>query len=217
MDKIKNYFSILEEDFRRSFGGGLDNIFTFQKDIHDWKNIFFTSEPNFRHIHLEYYNTDKITVLHSNIFPSSTNDFPILGFDLIALNGKITGLFFDFTDIETPIKDLTDKLILFKESIKSKERKLPEWAKFFSPNFICVSPDEEEIDYLFDACRLLILNYLQEVKKINAKIQKNIEIQNQYCVGQKKNDKTFKALASEIGEDNAKDFLNNYLFPEIKV
>jgi hypothetical protein len=79
-----------------------------------------------------------------------------------------------------------------------------------------VSPDEEELDYLFDGCRLLILNYLEQVKQINNKYKKNIEIQNNYCIGQKKNDKTYKALASEIGQENAADFLNNYLFPEIK-
>jgi hypothetical protein len=43
----------------------------------------------------------------------------------------------------------------------------------------------------------------------------NIAKQNTYCIGQKKNDKTFKALVAEVGEETAKNFLHNYMFPEI--
>jgi hypothetical protein len=53
--------------------------------------------------------------------------------------------------------------------------------------------------------------YRDELLRYNLKIKK----QNLYCEGQKKNDKTLKALAAEIGEKDAKLFLNNYLFPEI--
>jgi hypothetical protein len=53
--------------------------------------------------------------------------------------------------------------------------------------------------------------YNSELERYNLRIKK----QNDYCAGQKKNDKTKKALAAEIGEQYAQDFLDNYLFPKI--
>ena len=215
MDKVKGYFDNLSLEFTDLFGEPQDNELPFQKDVHHWDNQFFYGEPLFRHIHLEYYKTDRICVLHANIFPSALVDFPILGFDLIAMGGKVTGLFFDFTHINQIAPDLKDSLVAFKNTIKSKHRALPEWANFFSEDFICVSPDEDELDYLLSGCKILIMNYFIHIDKLIKKYQNNINIQNNYCIGQKKNNKTFKALSAEIGEDNAKDFLNNYLFPEI--
>jgi len=215
MENLKTYFDELNLEFSSVFGNPKDIELPFQKDVHQWENLFFDGDPLFRHIHLEYYKTDKMCVLHSNAFPSALIDFPILGFDLIAFGGKVTGLFFDFTHTKTPIPELTEKLIVFKESIQSKHRPLPEWANFFSKDFICVSPDQEELNYLLECCKLLIKSYFVEIDKLVNSYNDNINVQNNYCIGQKKNEKTFKALSAEIGEDNAKNFLNNYLFPEI--
>jgi hypothetical protein len=215
MDKVKGYFDNLSLEFISLFGEPQDKPFPFQRDVHQWENLFFYGEPLFRHIHLEYYKTDRICVLHANVFPSPLIDFPILGFDLIAMGGKVTGLFFDFTHINQVALDLKDSLVAFKNTIKSKHRPLPEWANFFSEDFICVSPDENELDYLLNGCKILIMNYFIHIDKLIKTYQNNINTQNNYCVRQKMNDKTFKALSVEIGEDSAKDFLNNYLFPEI--
>jgi hypothetical protein len=215
MDKVKGYFDNLSLEFIGLFGEPQDKLLPFQKDVHQWENLFFYGEPLFRHIHLEYYKTDRICVLHANVFPSALVDFPILGFDLIAMGGKVTGLFFDFTPVNENFPELEESLIAFKNTIKSKHRELPEWANFFSKDFICVSPNEDELDYLLNGCKLLIINYFIHIDKLIKKYQNNINIQNNYCVRQKMNDKTFKALAAEIGDDSAKDFLNNYLFPEI--
>jgi hypothetical protein len=211
---IKNYFSELSNIFESYFDEPVNTILPFQKNTHDWLNYFYQS-PLFRHIHLEYYKTDKICVLHINTFPDPRIDIPILGFDMIAIGNKITGLFFDFTPLLTTYKNLQQNLIFLKQNIKSPTRELPDWADFFSEDFICITPLEEELPIILNSIKDSILDYLQSVTIAKAKYNTNITLQNKYCQGQKKNDKTSKALAIEIGEENSQLFLNKYLFPEI--
>ena len=146
--QLNNYFNELSLLFLEYFGSPKSKKLPFQKDIHTWLNYFYKS-PAFRHIHLEYYKTDKICVLHSNVFPDPLVDVPIMGFDLIAIGNKITGLFFDFTPTVTTSAMLENSLKNIGNRYKSEKRKLPEWATFFSDNFYCVAPLESEMDSIF--------------------------------------------------------------------
>ncbi len=213
---IKDYFFKISDVFELYFDYPKEEKLTFQKNTHDWLNYFYQS-PLFRHIHLEYYKTDKICVLHINTFPDPRVDIPILGFDMIAIGNKITGLFFDFTPLLTTYKNLQQNLLSLKQNIKSPARELPDWANFFSKDFICITPLEEELPVILESVEDGILDYLQSVAIAKAKYNTNIALQNKYCQGQKKNDKTSKALAVEIGEENSQIFLNKYLFPEVSV
>jgi hypothetical protein len=80
-----------------------------------------------------------------------------------------------------------------------------------------LTPLEEEVDYLTINSRGVTREYLREIKKHNDDFKRNVETQNLYCIGQKKNQKTFKALAADIGQESAKKFLDEHTFPEIKV
>lgn len=206
-----NKFSIL---LKESFGDPEAIKLPFQKDVHSWLNYFYKS-PVLRHVHLEYYKAKSIVVLHSNIFPNPMVDLPIFGFDMIAIGDKITGLFFDFTPTLTSSAVLENGLSNMHKRYKSEVRKLPEWANFFSDHFYCVAPLKEEMDAIFNDILYYTGHYLRMCKDTEADYYYNINAQNEYCAGQKKNDKTFKALAAEIGDDNAKEFLQTYLFPEI--
>jgi hypothetical protein len=210
---LKGYFNDLADIFSDYMGSFDNKKLPFQKEDHEWLNYFYNTAVT-RHVHLEYYKTSKMCVLHSNIFPDPHIDLPILGFDVIALGDKITGIFFDLTPTSLSLFDI-NSLKNLKSKIKSPTRNLPEWANFFSDDFICITPDTEELDYIFNQIYIIIKNYLYYVTYHTKIYEKNISIQNNYCIGQKKNDKTYKSLASEIGDDNAKLFLNNYLFPEI--
>jgi len=215
-NNIKEYFLQIVEIFNNVFGEPEDKKLPFQKDTHEWLNYFYSS-PLFRHIHLEFYKTDKICVLHSNTFPDPRVDMPILGFDLIALGNKITGLFFDYTPTFVTQSKLAYDLDQLHTKYKSEKRQLPEWADFFSDKFYCVGPTPEELPLILEDIKKSINEtyislYRDELLRYNLKIKK----QNEYCEGQKKNDKTFKALAAEIGEKDARKFLTKYLFPEIK-
>jgi hypothetical protein len=213
--KIKEYFLEFVEIFDNAFGKPEDKKLPFQKKEYEWINYFYRS-PLYRHVHLEYYKTDKICVLHSNTFPDPRADIPILGFDMIALGNKITGLFFDYTPTFATYSKLDYDLDQLHTKYKSEKRQLPEWANFFSGKFYCVGPTPEELPFILQDIKTSITDtymslYRDELLRYNLKIKK----QNLYCEGQKKNDKTKKALAAEIGNKNAQDFLNNYLFPEI--
>lgn len=214
-NKIKQYFLELSDVFKNNFGDFEDKKLPFQKESHEWLNYFFKS-PLFRHIHLEYYKTEKICVLHANTFPDPKIDLPILGFDLIALGNKITGLFFDYTPTFVTFAKLDYDLDKLNTTYKSSKRVLPEWANFFSKNFYCVEPLPNELPTIIDDIKNSLENYFSLVRDEQLRYKLRLEKQNNYCEGQKKNDKTFKALSTEIGEVNAKVFLNNYLFPEIK-
>jgi len=213
---IQNYFNELSSLFKEYYGDPDAKTLPFQKDIHSWLNYFYKS-PIFRHIHLEYYKTDKICVLHSNIFPNPLVDLPIMGFDLIALGDKISGLFFDFTPTVTESHALRHSLENLNERYKSKKRLLPEWATFFSDDFYCVTPEPNEMDRIFKDIKFYIKHYLEFGRGKLEEYTFNIAIQNGYCKGQQKNDKTFKALSAEIGSKDAKKFLTKYLFPKIAI
>ena len=86
---------------------------------------------------------------------------------------------------------------------------------FFGDNFICVTPKEEELELIFVNSITIIREYLNYANDYKNRYKSNIEKQNAYCIGQKKNEKTFKALAADIGEDKARKFLNNFMFPEL--
>lgn len=211
---IQEYFNDLSLLFKTEFGDPKAVKLPFQKDTHEWLNYFYNSKL-FRHIHLEYYKTDRLCVLHSNIFPQPLVDMPIMGFDMIAMGDKITGLFFDFTPTVSTSSILEHSLKKLKVRYNSIERKLPEWANFFSDDFYCVTPDLNELPLMLKDIKRYIDHYLYMGRGLREEYEYNIHIQNGYCKGQQKNDKTFKALAAEIGAADAECFMAKYLFPEI--
>lgn len=212
---ISNYFNDLSLLFKEYFGDPVAEKLPFQREAHEWLNYFYNSKI-FRHTHLEFYKTEKICVVHSNIFPNPLVDLPIMGFDLIAINDKITGLFFDYSPTVSISHSLKHCLENLHSRYKSKKRPLPEWATFFSENFYCVTPDVEEIQEILNYIKLCIAHYLEFGRSRLLEHTLNTSIQNIYCKGQQKNDKTFKALAAEVGKENAELFMKKYLFPEIE-
>jgi len=209
---------ILEKYFQNiKYKSELEN----KEDI-TWYNDFFIN-PSVRYGHLEYFRSinGKIEVLHCTFFPSYFKDLPIYGFDVIALNNTVTGLFCDFTDCINPNSFLTKRLKGLKEKYKENIRKLPEWANFFSNDFVCISPkniDPNELIYDFTK---LFGDYVLQVEWNNKNglylsrndIEKSIDIQNNYSLNQRKNDKTSKALSAYIGEQKAREFIDTVLFP----
>lgn len=187
-----------------------------------WKNNIYIN-PSIRYGHLEYFKSvnGKIEVLHCTFFPSYFKDLPIYGFDVIALNEKITGLFCDFTDCVRENNFFSNKLKQIKEKYKDNERILPEWANFFSKNFVCINPkDLNQNDMIKDFMDLFKIYITQSEWNIYSgiynsviDINKAIDFQNNYSLNQRKNDKTYKALSAYIGSNNAKEFIDSVLFP----
>jgi phycocyanobilin:ferredoxin oxidoreductase len=187
-----------------------------------WKNNFYFN-PSIRYGHLELFKSinGKIEVLHCTFFPSYFKNLPIYGFDVIALNNIVTGLFCDFTDCPYVNLNLQLKLKQLKDKYIANERKLPEWANFFSSNFICISPKGLNEDELINDFKSLFTEYVNFVENINLngvylnseEVKKSILIQNDYSFNQRKNEKTSKALAAYIGASKARQFIDTILFP----
>ena len=189
-------------------------------ETHAWVNYKFATDK-VRYGHLEYFKStnNKVEVVHAMCYPSLNVPFPIFGFDAIALNGNVTGVFCDIT--ASPFENREMRVIseILFEKYKTLNRSLPEWAGFFSPTFLALSPDERLGDILydcidaFDKFLFFISKNSDSLDSMNIELHKNK--QNEYSSYQQKNTKTLKALSSYIGEDKAKDFIQNVLFPVV--
>lgn len=188
----------------------------------EWINLKFDTS-SIRYGHLEYFkaDNDKVEVVHSTCYPQFNIPLPIFGFDIIALNKKITGIFCDVTPSPHDHPILRSILSSYYNAHKNLIRTLPEWAGFFSPQFLAVSPDEQNWKNISEQCENLFEKYLIYSNKITENLNKkeselHKENQNNYSRQQQKNTKTMKALSAYIGEEAAKTFVEKVLFPIAK-
>jgi len=165
-----------------------------------WENHVWQSQ-HFSWAHLEMFCTEKVSVLHCVVMPHKNSSAPIYGFDVIELSGHLTGMFLDLTPVDNKIYDVPNV---------GELRKIPEWADFFSPNFLCCKPNESDLL----AGSNLLKEYLNMLPSLTEKDYS--EAQQKYINGQRKNPQTRKMLASHIGSEKADEFIEEVLFPNIK-
>lgn len=214
-------------DFHREIADRYYQKIKYRSEIENnedivWENDFYFN-PSIRYGHLEYFKSvnGKIEVLHCTFFPSYFKNIPIYGFDVIALNNIVTGIFCDFTDCIDANETLNIRLKEIKQKYIQNHRQLPEWADFFSKNFISINTKELDQNDLVKTFSGLFLEYVMFVENQNLNneylnsdnVKKSISIQNSYSFNQRKNDKTYKALSAYIGADKAREFIDSILFP----
>jgi hypothetical protein len=184
-----------------------------------WKDTYWKSD-HIRKCHLKTIDnrdTQKLWLMHINIFPNENLNTPILGFDIVAGQSKITGSFFDYS----PVAD-HDYMNYFYDKVRdlewNKPRELPDWAKtIFSDHMIAVGNirTDEEIKQLSDTCLDLIQYYVANLGKYD-KIGLYKEKQNTYCRNQKLNPHLHRSiLAMGISEEDKDRYVNKVLFEEI--
>lgn len=197
---------------------------TFTNDNPDesciWKNYKFNTNK-VRYGHLEYFKSsnDKVEVVHAMCYPCFNTEFPIFGFDVIALNGNVTGVFCDITPSPFDNFEMRTIFQILHERYKDYNRTLPEWANFFSSNFLALSPKENFNEIISD-CLNAMDKFLFFIGRSNTIVEEKIieqhkVSQNNYSLHQQKNTKTFKALSSYVGEEKAKNFIETVLFPTV--
>jgi phycocyanobilin:ferredoxin oxidoreductase len=169
-------------------------------DVKDygWENRVWTSDL-FRWAHLEKYHTAKVSVLHCVIMPHSYTNAPIYGYDVIEINGALTGMFLDVTTVDEQT---------FSIPRVGEPRPVPDWADFFSDQFVCCKPSPQDIWLGVDVLK----QYLQ---MLPGQPGDYVAHQQKYIYGQRKNPQTFKMLKSHIGEDLAREFMETVLFPDV--
>lgn len=168
-------------------------------DSYDWDNYRWTSEY-FRWAHLEKFVTPKVSVLHCVVMPVSNSNAPIYGFDVIEMNGKLTGMFLDLTPVDNQ---------LFLVPSVGEPRPKPEWGHFFSENFCCCVPQSE--NDVMQGMHLLT-QYMSTLSNSLCNIDYS-SVQNDYILGQRENPQTYRMLKSFVGEQKATEFIEQILWP----
>ena len=190
---------------------GAPNVKDVYTEDFGWVNHRYESSL-YRLAHVERYWDKNIEVLHFTTFPHKWRPEPIFGFDVIATKNMITGC---YMDLSPGLRDYP-----FDAGIDFKDRKpLPEWATVFSDKFIMLKPESNEEFVRFSEWVLdkydWYLNSLLWLERKTDNIEGVIEKQNIYCSVQSTNPRTFSALKAKIGEEKARYFMENILFPKI--
>ena len=191
-----------------------------------WRDNIWSSKY-VRKCHLKTIDnreTQKLWLMHLNIFPHEHFNFPILGFDIVAGPNKITGSFFDFSPV-TNEKPEHPYLSYMRDSVKdlswSKPRELPDWAKeIFSDSMIAAGnlKTQEEIEQLTKTCLHLVEYYVTNMSK-NLYVTNPLELKkrhNLYCRNQKLNPHLHRSILSMgISEKDKNEYVDRILFEEI--
>lgn len=172
-----------------------------------WQNHRFSS-PLFRLAHVEIFRQPKFAVVHCCVFPHADDPAPIYGFDVIASETKVTGVFMDLSPTVSAV-DAFLKIQIGKERIR------PEWGDIFSPHWLACRPTLEELGIIGNEAVRLLKDYFLMLGQKGPK-DKIVAAQNHYCLQQQKNEHTRKALVNLIGESRTEEFMTKILFPCIE-
>lgn len=205
-----NYIELLDLTARQ-----LDQIIRSEPEVeqietpdYGWENHRYSS-PKFRLAHVEIFNQDRFMVVHCCVFPHADDPAPIFGFDVIAGEHKVTGVFLDLSPtVQDPGK--------FHNLEFKKQRERPEWGDIFSQNWIACRPDQEEMSAIVNEAQRLLQHYLDNIVGRVRELPEIVRFgQNRYCEQQRKNEHTYKALKNLLGENGAREFMDDILFPTI--
>ena len=197
---------------------GLDRF-----DRPGWANLAWTGDLYRRaHISIVDCRTDKgVWMMHSCVFPHTTNPAPIFGFDVIAGKSKITGCFYDYS----PAGDINHPMIThFTNEVSNlswnKTRNLPEWAeRIFSPAMVATANvnDFKELEQIVIMACSGLDYYLQFINDSANSAENTAEAQNHYLRNQKLNPHTPRVMSSlGLSQEDVQVFIEDCLFPEIR-
>jgi phycocyanobilin:ferredoxin oxidoreductase len=177
-----------------------------------WSNKRYVGD-NYRLAHIERYSDSNLEVLHFTCFPNPTFQHPIFGFDIITTDKKPLAAFMDWSPVDNTTR--------IKTGYKyEKDYPLPDWAKIiFSETPLAIVPTDSEMNTLskdiisnFE----IYLDILNNSKEVLDRVDYIIAAQNRYCENQQKNQRTYNVLKAKLGEERAKYFITNILFPKLE-
>jgi phycocyanobilin:ferredoxin oxidoreductase len=177
-----------------------------------WSNKRYVGE-NYRLAHIERYSDSNLEVLHFTCFPNPTFQHPIFGFDIITTDKKPLAAFMDWSPVDNTTR--------IKTGYKyEKDYPLPDWAKvIFSDTPLAIVPNDSEMNTLaFDVTQNfeIYLDILSNSKESLDRVDYIVAAQNRYCENQQKNQRTYNVLKAKLGEERAKYFITNILFPKLE-
>ena len=177
-----------------------------------WSNKRYLGD-NYRLAHIERYSDSNLEVLHFTCFPNPTFQHPIFGFDIITTDKKPLAAFMDWS----PVDNTTSIKTGYKYE---KEYPLPDWAKvIFSSSPMAIVPNDSEMSTIAKDVTSnfeIYLKILNDSKEALDRVDYIIAAQNRYCENQQKNQRTYNVLKAKLGEERAKYFITNILFPKLE-
>ena len=171
-----------------------------------WENYQYRSSK-FRLGHVQIFKQPKFAAIHCCVFPHHNDPAPIYGFDVVAGENKITGVFMDLSPTVTPTTPFTKINI-------GRIRERPEWGEIFSPHWLACRPSPDEMDTVGNEA-VRVLNYYLPTLGDIGNSKEIIAAQNNYCIQQRRNEHTRRALINILGADGADEYMTNILFPTI--
>jgi len=172
-----------------------------------WENHRWSS-PTFRLAHVEIFNQDRFMVIHCCVFPHVSDPSPIFGFDVISGESKVTGLFMDLSPTVRQPEPFCD----FPE-LASRQR--PEWGDIFSEHFLACRPTAEQLVRIGDRAKQLLTDYLPSLGQLRHVSEPIAAAQDHYCLQQRRNEHTRRALINLIGQELTDEFMTTVLFPTV--
>jgi phycocyanobilin:ferredoxin oxidoreductase len=169
-----------------------------------WENHRFHS-TKFRMAHVELFQQPRFAVVHCCVFPHISDPAPIYGFDVIAGENKITGVFMDLSPTVRPGEPFTDLQV-------GQNRERPAWGGIFSEHWLACRPTPAEMDQIGDEAVRVLETYLTTLGSVDL-ISNIVARQNRYCLNQQQNEHTRRALVNIIGEEKTEEFMTQVLFP----
>lgn len=189
-----------EELIRELVAAGSD---THPVEDYGWFNLVLSGP--YARAHVERIVRHKVNILHCVVMPHTNDPAPIFGFDVIGLNGYLTGMFLDLTPTAK-----TDPWPV-TPNIEGTPRALPDWANFFSRQMISVVPTEKDV-----WAGLRVLREHLGLLRSDAGDSRVIAAQQQfYTEQQRANPKTYRMLASIVGPEKANEFIRTVLWPDV--
>jgi phycocyanobilin:ferredoxin oxidoreductase len=201
-------------DLIESIADRLHEIIKSEEDVtaiptrnYGWINHRYTG-PKFRIAHIEIFNQEKFGVVHCCIFPHHDDPAPIFGFDVIAGETKITGVFMDLSPtVIDPIP--------FTNIDVRRIRDRPEWGDIFSPYWLACRPTFDEMIKIGNEVKTVLSHYLSNSLGNKGDVASITSAQNHYCEQQQKNVHTRRALENLLGIKGTEEFMTEILFPKI--
>ncbi len=176
-----------------------------------------------RKLHLEIAIIgEEMQILHCVFFPDPCFDLPIFGVDLVVGSIGVTAAIVDLSPVGD---DLPESILQLMKDINwpmfSQSRELPDWGKIFSKYVQFIRPsglkEENQFLELVDQYLKILVKTLASTSPCSPFSLTTIERHRQqveYCVQQKRNDKTRNVLAKAFNSAWADRYLNEILFDE---
>jgi len=200
-----DYLHDLAQSFGRTIACQPEARMVPTKD-YGWSNQRWTS-PNWRMAHVELFHRDRLMVVHCCVFPHYHDPSPIFGFDAIAGQHKVTGVFWDLS----PTLQSTQPFCHI-QGLQNRPR--PDWGDIFSDHWVACRPTAAQLVEIGHAAESCLRSYMPRLGQHQAHANSLIvAAHNRYCLQQRKNEHTVRAISSLIGAQLAEEFITTVLFP----